>query len=337
MMVTMDRADVDALLVESFGGPRSQDDVLPFLRRTTAGRGVPDERLTTVCEQYRALGGVSPLNEENEALVRGLMAGAPATWAGERVYLGNRNSEPFLSETLRRMVADGVGRAAVFVTSAFSSYSGCRRYREDLADALSTASVEFRLDVLPRFFDHRLFAEIWVDRVVACWPGGNPLLVFVTHSLPVAMARGEGGMGGYLPQHEALAVSIASRVSTRLGTEARWELAFQSRSGPPGQRWLEPDVGDVVRAARRNGHDGCVVAPIGFCADNLEIAWDLDVVAARVAAGLGLRFVRLDPPQSDTRFVDLVWDLLDRYSGQLCGAACCPNPRGPRPAVGDSE
>lgn len=325
--------DVDALVVMSFGGPEDMDEVMPFLRHVTAGRGIPDERLAAVAEQYRAFAGVSPLNGNNRDLVARLREEAPAEWLGERVYLVNRNSEPFPESAFAVMRAAGISRVAAFVTSAFSSYSGCRQYRENLAVGAESAGIE--VGVLPRFHDHPLLVDIWADRLREADPGPGDRVIFVTHSLPVSQSLGVvPGVTGYLPQHEELAARIVERVTAATGTPLDWTLAFQSRSGPPTQPWLEPDISDVIAAA--SGRRRVIVLPIGFCADNLEIRWDLDTVAAQTAAEHGLEMLRLDPPQSDPRFVDLVWELFRSASGVSCQAACCPNPRGDRPAVGQA-
>jgi ferrochelatase len=321
--------EIDALLVMSFGGPEAPEEVLPFLRRVVAGRGVPDERLEQVAEQYRHFGGVSPLNAENRDLVARLAERAPQIWAGQRVYLGNRNSEPFVADTLMQMARDGVRTAAVFITSAFSSYSGCRQYRENLAAGLAESGADIRLQVLPRFHDHPLLAQIWADRLAAADPTApGTRVVFVTHSLPVAAAA------KYAPQHRALAAQIAGGAMP-LTPVPDWVMAYQSRSGPPSQPWLEPDIAEVVADAARDGVSRLIVAPIGFCAENLEIRWDLDVTAAEAAAVAGIGFVRLDPPQRDPRIVDLVYDLVQRGDGVPCRVGCCRNPRADLPAVGE--
>lgn len=332
----MDAANPEALLVVSFGGPESVDDVEPFLLRVTGGSGAPAHRVAQVAEHYRELGGVSPLNQANRGLIERLRAQAVARGLGESVYLGNRNCEPFMGDVMARMREDGVRCASVFITSAFSSYSGCRQYRENLYDA--SAGHGIYLKVLPRFFDHTVLRDIWADRIVESWPTGNPVLVFVTHSLPTAMAKGLGPGGGYLPQHRHLARAVVAACSPRLASPLPFRLAFQSRSGPPDQPWLEPDINEVVAQAADDGHDSCVVAPIGFCAENLEIMWDLDVAAAQTAREHGVDFHRLALPQSDDRFVGMVWDLVRRYPrGHLCDPECCPNPRGARPATGDAK
>lgn len=326
----MDTRELDALLVLSFGGPEGPQEVMPFLRRVVAGRGVPDDRLEQVAQQYRHFGGVSPINAENRDLVARLAAVAPEQWSGDKVYFGNRNSGPFLADTLQRMAADGVRNAAVFITSAFSSYSGCRQYRENLADGLAESGADITLRVLPRFHDHPLMEQIWTDRLVAALAGGpRTRVVFVTHSLPVAAAA------KYAAQHEALAARVAGGAEQRGTGALDWTMAYQSRSGPPNQPWLEPDIADAVEAAARDGVARIVVAPIGFCADNLEIRWDLDVTAGGLADERGVEYLRLDPPQDDPRFVEMVYDLIDMGDGMPCRVGCCRNPRGERPSVGE--
>jgi protoporphyrin/coproporphyrin ferrochelatase len=319
--------EIDGLLVLSFGGPESPDEVMPFLRRVTRGRGIPEERLAQVATQYEHFGGVSPINARNRDLVRALEASAPP---GTRIYLGNRNSAPFVSETVARMSADGVARAAVFITSAYSSYSGCRQYRENLADAAEQTGALIDWRVLPRFHDHPLFTRIWADRLAAVEPTRSDRVVFVTHSLPMSAAA------AYLRQHKEVARSVVAAIEPPPESDLQWDLAFQSRSGPPGQEWLEPDISDALAAAATAGVRRAIVAPIGFCSDNLEIGWDLDVTAARVAADLGIEMVRLEPPQSDPRFADLVWDLITTGDSNTCALDCCPNPRENRSAIGDS-
>lgn len=310
-------------------------EVMPFLRHVVAGRDVPDDRLMAVAEQYRAFDGVSPLNGHNRDLVRQLQGAAPDSWLGEQVYLVNRNSHPFPQEAFDAMADAGIRRVAAFITSAFSSYSGCRQYRENLALGAEAGGIDVR--VLPRFHDHPLLADIWTDRVVAADPTPGTRVIFVTHSLPLSQSLGSvPGITGYLPQHETLAARVMESVAARTGAVVDWTLAFQSRSGPPQQPWLEPDISEAIVAAARAGVERVVVAPIGFCADNLEIRWDLDTVAARTAADAGVSMLRLDPPQSDPRFVDMVWELFRTGDGISCQVGCCPNPRATRPAVGQA-
>jgi ferrochelatase len=318
--------EVDALLIESFGAPESPEGVLPFLERVTAGRGIPNQRLAAVAEQYRQLGGVSPLNQANRDLAARLRPEVPDSWPGEKVYLGNRNSEPFLPGTLSLMAEAGIRRAAVFVTSAFSSYSGCRQYRENLAVGLEESQAAIELTVMPRFHDQPLLAEIWADRIAEVWPGRGTHLVFATHSLPVA------GSEMYVSQHLDLATRIVDRLNQN-EPPSSWELAYQSRSGSPKQPWLEPDISDAIRACVGRSVSEVLVAPIGFLAPNLEIAWDLDKVAQKTARDLGIGYVRAETPQSDPRFSEMILKMLSVEQVLRCPIDCCPNPRGIRPAV----
>ncbi len=328
----MNKDDLDALLIMSFGGPESQDEVMPFLRRVVAGRGVPDERLEKVAEQYRYFDGVSPINAVNRDLQARLAKAAPTQWLGERVYLGNRNSEPFLADTLTQMSDAGIRTAAVFVTSAFSSYSGCRQYRENLAAGLEEAGVEMQLKLLPKFHDNELLAQIWVDRLAAVLPSEQRTRVlFVTHSVPISDSE------KYRPQHEALAQRIIERAQTAadLPELPEWRMAYQSRSGPPHQPWLEPDIGEVVAEAAADGIERVVIVPIGFLSDNLEIRWDLDVTAGAIAKEHALDYVRIEPPQDDPRFITMIFDLIDQGDGIPCRVGCCPNPRQALATVGE--
>ncbi|MEI8082845.1 MAG: ferrochelatase, partial [Actinomycetes bacterium] len=258
--------DIDAVLLLSFGGPEAPDQVRPFLERVAHGRGVPPERLAQVEQQYLAVGGCSPINEQNRML-RAAMADELATDpVGDGrpvpVYWGNRNWHPFLADTLRQMRDDGIGTAAVVVTSAYSSYSGCRQYREDLAEASAEVAAEGQgpapvLLKVRRYFDHPAFIEVMADNVVTALgelpPGGpTPTLVFTTHSIPVSSAVESGPPDDptdtYLSQHQFVAARLATVVGDRIGVDLTWDLVFQSRSGPPSMPWLEPDICEHLTA-----------------------------------------------------------------------------------------
>ncbi|MCK9902440.1 ferrochelatase [Parafrankia colletiae] len=344
--------DVDALLLVSFGGPEGPQDVLPFLRNVTRGRNVPDERLAEVAAHYDHFGGRSPINDQNRALLRALrerLAPLP-------VYWGNRNWAPYLTDTVARMRADGVRRAACFVTAAFASYSGCRQYREDLASALGEAGpgapdlVKLRL-----FFDHPGFVEPMVDHCVRALGelpepvrAGAPL-VFTAHALPLAQAVASGPDGGaYERQLRAAAAVIAERVGQRVGGRHPWQLAYCSRSGPPHVPWLEPDVNDALAALATGGAGSAVIVPVGFVSDHMEVVYDLDVEAAGTARRHGLAVARAGTVGTDPRFVDMVADLLAerRFPGwerpalstegpahDVCPLHCC-DPARPRPGTG---
>ncbi len=339
---------VDALLLVSFGGPEGPDDVLPFLRNVTAGRDVPRSRLEVVAEQYRMFGGRSPLNDQNRALAEALRAELP----GLPVYWGNRNWAPYLTDTVAEMAAAGVRRAACFVTSAFSSYSGCRQYRENLAAALAALPPALAVPELVKlrlFFDHPGFVEPMVDRCVAALAElpekarTDAHLLFTAHSLPLSQARASGPRGDAYPrQLRAVAEVIAAGVERVTGVRHPVELAYCSRSGPPAVPWLEPDVGDRLVELAGAGAVGAVVVPLGFVSDHMEVAYDLDVLAAQRAAQVGLPVARAGTVGTDPRFVAMVRELVEEVRNpdlprraltefgpwpQSCAAHCCVPPR----------
>lgn len=358
-------AGYDALLVVSFGGPEGPDDVLPFLRNVTRGRHIPDERLRAVGEHYLHFGGVSPINAQNRALVTEVRAELDRHALHVPVYWGNRNWVPLLSDTVRAMYDDGVRRVLAFFTSAYASYAGCRQYRENLAEAVAAlgadAASEMTVDRIGPYHDHAGFLEPFVDAAVRAWSTLPPQhqqdarLVFTTHSLPVQLGYDSGTRPNtYVAQHQAASDYVARRVGEVTGWTPRWNVVFQSRSGPPEQPWLEPDIEDHLVALAREGVTATVVVPIGFVSDHMEVLWDLDTAAAALAARLGLSFVRAATPGTDQRFVamirQLVQERLDdvpvgqrvRVCGRSaapdrCPAGCCANPRGPRPALGGQD
>jgi ferrochelatase len=359
-----DPTPYDAFLLVSFGGPEQPEDVVPFLENVTRGRGIPRERLAEVGEHYFQLGGRSPINDQNRELLAAIREDFAGNGVDLPVYWGNRNWAPYLNDTVRQMQADGVRRAAVLTTSAYSSYSGCRQYRENLQDAVDTVSGELggapRLDRLRHYFNHPGFVEAMVDSTLTALSelsdgvreGAH--LVFVTHSIPVAMNDSSGPLGGsYVAQHLSVAEEIVERVRMETGRRHRHELVYCSRSGAPHTPWLEPDVNDHLAGLAERGRPAVVLVPIGFVSDHMEVAWDLDTEAAKTAEKLGLPFVRAATAGIDPRFVSMVRDLLveraaverDEEVGRaaegsqppcwdLCPPGCCPNPRASRPALG---
>ena len=348
----------DALLLVSFGGPEKPDDVLPFLRNVTAGKDIPDERLEQVGEHYFQFGGRSPINDQNRALIEAIEADLDANGVDLPVYWGNRNWDPFLTDALEQMKADGITRAAAVLTSAYSSYSGCRQYRENLAAAVAQVPGAPRIDRLRHYFNHPGFIESMVDATLAALAelpeearrGGH--LAFVTHSIPTAMNESSGPSGGaYAAQHRVVAAEIVERVREETGHRYPFELVYCSRSGPPGMPWLEPDVNDHLRALAERHVPGVVVVPIGFVSDHMEVIYDLDTEARDTAAEIGLPFARAATAGVDPRFVAMIRDLLlERASVErggspdraaegseplwdTCPVGCCPNPRGARPAL----
>lgn len=365
------------ILLLSFGGPEKQEDVIPFLENVTTGRGVPRDRLEQVATQYQHFGGRSPINDQNRELLVKLQAEVnqrlePAS-ESIKVYWGNRNWDPYVTDALKEMVADGVERVVVLVTSGYSSYSSCRQYREDLAAAVAELEAEgiehsLTIDKVRRWSDHPAVVEVLadnVDQAIDQLPegvrGADKLrLIFTTHSIPeyqVVNSRvaspSEDEPWGYVEQHELVAREVTRRVSERrpeAGQEFTGELVYQSRSGPPQQPWLEPDINDYLEELPENGVEAVVVTPIGFASDHMEVKWDLDNEAATTARSLGLEFVRAATVGADDRFVaalvDMVRERLDEVpmedrpsiapSGaapDVCPANCCLGHGDPKPAL----
>jgi len=287
---------------------------MPFLRNVTRGRGVPDERLAVVAEQYALFGGRSPLNDQCRELLAALRAELDAHGVGLPLYWGNRNWEPYLADTVAAMAADGVTEALVLATSAFGTYSGCRQYREDLERAAAAVDAAAgpdapRLSKLRLFYNHPGFVEAAADRLVTALggtpPGPADRLVFTAHSIPRSMAAG----CSYTEQlHEA-----ARLVLDAAGwSDSTFDVVFQSRSGPPQVPWLEPDVNDHLRAlAARGGASRVVLVPIGFLSDHMEVVFDLDTQARATADELGVELVRVPTVGTHPRFVAGIRELIE--------------------------
>jgi ferrochelatase len=308
----------DALLIVSFGGPERREDVLPFLENVLRGRNVPRERMLGVAEHYYHFGGRSPINDQNRALVEALrqrVALRPAV--SLPVYWGNRNWYPMLADTIRQMRDDGVRRAIAFVTSAFGSYSGCRQYREDIARARAAVGDGAPEIVAIRPFSaHPRFLEAMTDRVrsaLAELPAGR--LVFTAHSVPISMAESSP----YVRELEAACAAVASGAGV-----AEWRLVYQSRSGPPGQAWLEPDILDYLREIRSD----VVIAPIGFLSDHMEVIYDLDTEARRVCGELGVRMVRAGTVGTHPAIIEMIVELMEQ-APEPCSQTCCLPPQRP--------
>jgi protoporphyrin/coproporphyrin ferrochelatase len=306
----------DALLLLSFGGPEGPDDVLPFLRNVTRGRGIPDERLASVAEHYRRFGGVSPINALNRALLAAIEQDFAEHGIDLRLYWGNRNWHPFVGDTVRQMREDGVRRALVFTTSATSSYSGCRQYREDMAAARAEVDGAPELTKLRHYFDHPGFIEANADGVRAALAElPDARLVFTAHSVPIAMNDASGPDGGlYLAQQRESARLVAEAVR---GAGADFDLVWQSRSGPSHAPWLEPDINGHLRSLATAGSRSVVVSPIGFVSDHMEVLWDLDTEARQTAAELGLAFRRAASAGTHPAFVAMVRELVQE---EIAGA-----------------
>ncbi|GGF32717.1 putative ferrochelatase [Marmoricola endophyticus] len=335
-----DTSPYDALLLVSFGGPEKPADVVPFLRNVTAGRDIPDSRLEEVGEHYYQFGGRSPINGQNRALLAAIREDLAAAGIDLPVYWGNRNWAPYLVDEVARMRGDGVRRALCFVTSAYSSYSGCRQYREDLTAALAelgdAGGVDLVLDRTRVYFNHPAYVDTMVDAVVAALAElpdevrTDAEIAFVTHSVPDSMNASSGPTGeAYVAQHRSVASRVAAGVAEATGTAHDQSLVFCSRSGPPTVPWLEPDVNDHLRARADAGARAVVLAPIGFVSDHMEVIYDLDTEAMATARELGLPCTRAATAGVEPRFVAMVRELL------LERAAAERGEDPSRPAVGD--
>ncbi|WP_159797995.1 ferrochelatase [Puerhibacterium puerhi] len=322
----LDVRPYDALLLYSFGGPNKPEDVVPFLRNVTAGKGIPDARLEEVGEHYYGFGGRSPINEQNLALKAALEAELAERGIDLPIVWGNRNWEPYTADAIDELEAMGAQRAVALVTSAYSSYSGCRQYREDLAVVLDkrgqldeSGSTTVQFDKIRSYFNHPGFAQANVEAVLDGYAelaakggdGAAARLVFVTHSIPDTMeAASRVSHATYSAQHLDLARVVAAEVSERLGHDVAWDLAYCSRSGPPSQPWLEPDVNDHLEALAAEGVRDVVLSPIGFVSDHMEVAYDLDTEAMETATTLGMTAVRAGTVGTRPAFVKGLVDLL---------------------------
>ena len=314
-------AQYDAILLSSFGGPEGQDEVIPFLRNVTAGRGIPDERLEEVAHHYRAFNGISPINAQNRALKAALEGELASRGIELPVYWGNRNTAPFFGDVVREAHAAGDKKLLGLVTSAYTSYSGVGQYREDFEKAIETNGFEneVAIDRVREFFDHPGFVTPFVEGVTDAIhrlraQGINDSAVhvlYVTHSIPNTAALESGpefGEGGaYVAQH----LAVASHIHETTTPDAAWSLVYQSRSGDPRTPWLDPDINDAIEELAVAGLvKAIIIVPFGFVSDHMEVLWDLDNEAITTAQGHGLLALRVPTPGVHPAFVSGLIDLV---------------------------
>jgi ferrochelatase len=295
----------DALLVLSFGGPEKHEDVIPFLENVLRGRNVPRERMLEVAEHYYHFDGRSPINDQNRALIAALKEVVKIP-----VYWGNRNWHPMLTDTVRQMRDDGIRHAIAFVTSAFGSYSGCRQYAEDIDRARAAVESAPEIGRIRPFSAHPAFIEAMTDRVraaIAEVPHGK--LIFTAHSIPIAMAQSSP----YVDELTRACTAVASNVDRK-----DWKLVYQSRSGPPSQPWLEPDIRDYLREIRADS----IIAPIGFLSDHMEVLYDLDTEARAVCQELGVKMARAGTVGTHPAIIRMIAELIETEPS-LCPGTCC--------------
>jgi len=330
----------DAILIVSFGGPEGRDEVIPFLENVLRGKNVPRERLLEVAEHYYHFDGVSPINQQCRALISALADELAEHGPQLPIYWGNRNWQPLLADALRKMKQDGVKRALALVTSVFSSYSGCRQYLEDIERARAEVGEGApQVDKLRTFFNHPGFIDTMQDRVQTALDQipkerhNATQIVFTAHSIPLAMASG----CDYEKQ-----LTEACRLVMEAFPAQSWRLVYQSRSGPPSQPWLEPDVCDYLRELHAGGKiTDVVLVPIGFISDHMEVLFDLDTEARQFCHEIGLNMVRAATAGTHPKFIGMLRELVmertsgaeRRYLGTLgpshdeCPADCCPSGR----------
>lgn len=338
--------DYDAVLIVSFGGPEKPEEVVPFLENVLRGKNVPRERLQEVAEHYYRFGGVSPINAQNRALIAALEEELAAHGPDLPIYWGNRNWHPLLAEAVRQMKQDGIRRSLALVTSAFSSYSGCRQYLENIQQAREAVGDGApQIEKLRVFYNHPGFVEAMIERVNAALreiPSDRHVttqIVYTAHSIPMAAAAS--------CQYTEQVLETCRLVSQGVGP-FRWTLTYQSRSGPPTQAWLEPDVCDYLRQLRAGGHfQDVVIVPIGFISDHMEVLFDLDTEAGQLCRELDLNMVRAKTIGTHPKFIRMIRELiLERTSGapgralgtlgpshDVCPAHCCPSGRAAGPAA----
>jgi len=318
------KTDYDALLLVSFGGPEGMDEVMPFLENVLRGRNVPRERMLQVARHYEMFGGVSPINQQNRKLIAALEKELAENGPRLQIYWGNRNWHPLLPDTLAQMANAGIKNALAFVTSAYSSYSSCRQYRQNISDAQAAVGPTApRVEKLRVFYHHPLFIEANVDHIRVALHQFEDLsavnLVFTAHSIPESMAVN--------CDYAAQLAETGGLIASALGIRS-WQLVYQSRSGSPSQPWLGPDVNEHLRTLYREGVRNVVIAPIGFVSDHMEVVYDLDVEARKVADELGMRMVRAATAGTHPAFVKMIQQLVmerieNRVPENICAPDCC--------------
>ena len=366
-------AEYDAILLASFGGPEGQEDVIPFLRNVTRGRGIPDERLEEVATHYRANGGISPINEQNRALKAALEAELDRRGIKLPVLWGNRNWAPYIKDVLQEAHDAGYRRLLMVTTSVYSCYSSCRQYREDLGINLVETGLDKKLQVdkVRQYFDHPGFVEPFVEGVrdslakvreqlaAAGKDNGKIEIPFSTHSIPTADAEASGPRdvefeegSAYVAQHLANSRAIMDRIPEAAGLD--WQLVYQSRSGSPHTPWLEPDINDAIAELPAKGVDGVVIVPLGFVSDHMEVIWDLDTEAMDTCSELGLAAHRAPTPGIHEKFVAGIVDLICERTVEnniadrpaltnlgpwydVCRPGCCANLRGEKPTIAGAD
>lgn len=319
---TKQRITYDAFLLVSFGGPEGMPDVIPFLQNVLRGRNVPAERMQAVAHHYELFNGVSPINEQNRQLIAALKSKIELSGPKLPIYWGNRNWHPLLTDTVQRMTADGIKKAIAFATAGYSSYSSCRQYLENIEQARQAAGPNApQIDKISPFYNHPNFIASNTDRLLDALntlpikQKQNAQIIFTAHSIPMSMANG---------CHYAAQLNEAAQlVITDAKITNNWQLAYQSRSGPPSQSWLEPDINDCIKQLAQQGIKNIVIAPIGFVSDHMEIIYDLDTEAQSLCKTLDIIYTRAKTVGCHPTFIDMINDLVTKPVN-FCSPDCCP-------------
>jgi len=342
----LDEVPVDSILIVSFGGPEGIEDVLPFLENVLRGKNVPKDRMLEVFEHYKQFNGISPINEQCRQLIAAIEKECNRRNLNLPIYWGNRNWHPMLADTIGKMATEGRKRAIAFFTSMFSCYSGCRQYRENIAAAQAeVGSGSPWIEKIRKGFNHPGFISAQkncLEQALVQLPEdvrANTLVLFSAHSIPKAMA-----------DHSRYEEQLreAAKLICKAANHDSWELVYQSRSGPPQQPWLEPDICDRIEQLHtEKGIKRIVVQPLGFISDHMEVLFDLDHEAADLCAEKGIQFIRAATVGVHPHFISMIVDLIEERlsldterpflggygpSHDLCPANCCLYPQtGRRP------
>jgi ferrochelatase len=328
----------DAFLLVSFGGPEGMDDVVPFLENVLRGKNVPAERMKAVAQHYKLFDGVSPINEQNRILIKALKPIIEDGGPGLPIYWGNRNWHPFLADTVQQMADDGIKRALAFVTAAYSSYSSCRQYQQNITEAQSKVGAKApQIEKIRPFYNHPGFIEANADhlaRSLKTIPGKRQweaALAFTAHSIPCAMARG--------CDYQTQLLETCNLIIDRLQYLGPWQLVYQSRSGAPNQEWLEPDILDHVKRLASQAVSDLIIHPVGFLCDHMEVLYDLDTQAKELGTACGISVTRSPTVGTHPRFLEMIRELVEERTNpspvrqaigkygpadDLCASHCCP-------------
>ncbi|MDD7384067.1 MAG: ferrochelatase [Actinomycetaceae bacterium] len=296
----------DGLVLLSYGGPNKPDDVMPFLRNATGGRGVPDERLEHVAQHYFLFGGKSPINALNADLAHSLRTELTRRGVNIPLVIGNRNWTPYVTDALSTLYDAGARNVLAIPTSAYHSYSSSIQYQEDIDRALgeltSRGITDLSVTKAAPYYDRPAFASANARAIREAMGDAPARIAFVTHSIPLSMEE-SSGTPSYRQQH----MDVIAAILEQIPAPTSWDLVYCSRSGSPRVPWLEPDINDYLESSEP---ERTVIAPIGFISDHMEVAYDLDTQARATCERLGIQMVRSATVGTDPAFISLLADIV---------------------------